>query len=317
MKNNNSMDLARLASVLDVARIQRSHVAIVGVGGGADFGAKLCRCGVQRFTVFDNQRVEAVNIPRQHHDSREIGELKVDSFARGLERINPAVEVVRYTDDFSLLSDEVLCERLSGCNLLILATDQFRAQARGNRVALRLRLPTMWLGLYSLGRAGELIFWHEGIDACYRCLCAKRYELHAEAEHDGRTIDPPSDGCTVFDVAHIDAIAGDVALGLLNRGCDNRFGNLVETLGDRNFIHVQRDPHWQVNGKNPVRTYLQVPDSCEAFVTWNVVSRRDPDGGRLFCEDCSDLRGDLFTEMHKIPVRLRMDGRSPTRSPEA
>jgi molybdopterin/thiamine biosynthesis adenylyltransferase len=311
------MDLSRLASVVDTERMRRSRVALVGVGGGADLGAKLCRCGVGRFVVFDNQRVEAVNIARQHHDQAEIGAWKVDSFERTLRRINPAVEVERFTGDFMRLSDEQLDARLGGCDLLILATDQFRAQAQGNRFALRRNIPAIWLGLYAGGSAGEIIFWHRDIDACYRCLCARRYRAHDAAEREGRSLDPPSDGCTVFDVAHIDAIAGDVALGLLNRGCDNRFGRLIEALGDRNFIQVQRDPEWTLNGTNPVRTYLQVPISCGAFVAWNAIARRDPDCGQLYCQDCVDMRHDAFTQMHGIPVRLRGDGRIPVQSEEA
>jgi hypothetical protein len=122
-----------------------------------------------------------------------------------------------------------------------------------------LNIPAVWIGLYAAGLGGEVIFWHPGIRACYRCLCARRYEAHQQAETSGASLDPTSHGATIFDVHLIDAIAGQIAIGLLTAGSDTRFGRLIDELGDRNFIQVQLDPHFQIGGREVIREMLSVP----------------------------------------------------------
>src|SRR5207249_2199483 len=91
-------------------------------------------------------------------------------------------------------------------DLLLLAADRFEAQARGNQAALLLGKPAVWVGLYRGGLAGEVIFWHPDLAACYRCLCEKRYAAHEAAGAGSSSLDPPSTGTTVFDVQFLDSI---------------------------------------------------------------------------------------------------------------
>ena len=39
-----------------------------------------------------------------------------------------------------------------------------------------------------------------------------------------------------------------IVLGLLTRGADNRYGKLIEQLGDRNFLQIKIDPAWHAVG---------------------------------------------------------------------
>jgi hypothetical protein len=137
-------------------------------------------------------------------------------------------------------------------------------------------------------------------------LCAKRYEAQAAAAKEQRSLDPTSDGCTIFDVAMLDAIVGMLAIGLLTRGSDNRFGRLIDDMGDRNFLQVQLGSTWSVGGKNPVRKYLGIADECPAFFAWNTIVRADPDKGNMPCPDCEEFRGHKFTlPVHGGPIRLK------------
>ncbi|HUY90317.1 MAG TPA: ThiF family adenylyltransferase [Pirellulales bacterium] len=301
------MDLTRIADVIDVTKTLAACVAVFGAGGSAGLVCNLARSGVSRFKLFDFDRISPANVARQQHDATDVGRSKVAALADAIRRINPDAMVEVTKDSFLDMADDELAAHMAECDLLIFATDRFEAQARGNELALEYSVPALWIGLYAGGTAGEIIFWHPGIDACFRCLCAKRYEAQAVASNEQRSLDPASDGCTIFDVALLDAIVGMLAIGLLTRGSDNRFGRLIDELGDRNFLQVQLDPSWDFNGSSPVRKYLGVAADNEAFFAWNSIVRADPDHGVPPCDDCERFRNHFLGNVHGIPCRFRGD----------
>lgn len=207
------MDLTRIANVIDVVKILAVCVAIFGAGGSAGLVCNLARCGVRRFKLFDFDRISLTNVARQHHDATDVGRSKVAALADAIRRINPDAIVEVIEDNFLDTDADDLAAHIAECDLLIFATDRFEAQARGNELALQFNVPALWIGLYAGGTAGEAIFWHPDLDACFRCLCAKRYEAQAAASKEQRSLDPASEGCTIFDVAMLDAIVGMLAIG--------------------------------------------------------------------------------------------------------
>lgn len=290
------MDFTRIQHVLDIPKLQSSRVTFVGVGGGRGSVVNLGRCGVGRFDLIDFDPVEPSNIARQDHEQADLGMLKVTATADMLQRINPQIVARPLPIDFTALSDHKVESLFGETDLFVFATDSFAAQARGNEIALRLGKPAVWIGLYGGAAAGEIVFWHPGIPACFRCLCAKRYEIQQQARQTGNSADPTSDGATILDVQLVDAIAGQICLGLLTCGADNRFGRLIDQLGDRNFLQVQIDPEWKLGGRNVVREQLGIADDCDTFFSWNTIARCDPDGGQLPCPDCRRFRNVSFQE---------------------
>lgn len=290
------MDYSRLRGTIDVDRLAQSRVALVGTGGGRDLACDLVRSGVLQIDLYDLDQVEVVNLSRQGFLAPDVGRSKVAATALALEAINPAVNVRTSLDDITKLSDEVLSAQFAGIDLLILATDRFEAQAKGNEIALRLAIPAVWVGLYPQGLGGEVAFWHPQLDACFRCLCANRYAEHARQRPGEVPLDPPSDGATILDIHFVDAIAGQIAIGLLTRGSATRYGRLIDALGDRNFIQVKIDPEFRIGPRDVVRELLGVPADNDAYFCWNAVARRDPDRGQLHCEDCARLRGHEFIQ---------------------
>lgn len=289
------LDTSRIASVIDVLRMQESHLILVGAGGSCTLASDLVRCGLGRITLIDFDRVEASNVARQEHMPDRIGLHKVEALAAHLKRINADLIVATHACDVCALSDAAMDGICGDANLIIAATDSHRAQARVNELALRRALPALFIGVYEAGRAGEVVFWHPEILACYRCLMAKRYEAHAN----GRAGDPPSQGATVLDVHVVDSIAGMLAVGLLTRGADNRFGRLIDQLGDRNFLQAKIDPLWTFGGRDVIREQLGIPDDRDTYFSFCTVARRDPDGGMPPCPDCVRFRKRTFIE--KLP----------------
>jgi hypothetical protein len=244
----------------------------------------------------DPDRVEISNLARQAHYSSHIGRNKVDAIAALVGAINQNVRVDALPLDFTSLTDEDIDARFSDTTLFIFATDRFKAQARGNEVALRLGKPAIWIGLYPGGQAGEVYFWDTDIASCFRCTCASRYKAHEKAEAKGVSLDPSSDGADIFSIHHLDTIAGMIALGLITRGSDNRYGRLIDQLvshrdGPRNFLQVKIDPTWHLRGRDIVREQLGISADNPSYFAWTTIARSDPDHGEPPCPDCVKYRG--------------------------
>jgi len=78
-------------------------------------------------------------------------------------------------------------------------------------------IPAIWTGLYRAGRAGEIIFYVPGkTSACYRCICSSRYKAFAAGGANVSSV-----GGTIHDLHIVEAIAGQIGVGILTRGADS------------------------------------------------------------------------------------------------
>lgn len=289
------MNFDRIKTAIDVATVQNRLVTIVGAGGSAPLIENLTRCGVQNWKLVDPDIIENANISRQGHAPADIGMYKVDAVAQKIWAINEDAHVDCYPIDFTSLDDKEVQELFGDTDLFIFATDSFAAQARGNEVALMVGTAAIWIGLYQGGLGGEVVFWHPGLDCCFRCLCSNRYKAQAAANEAGRDLDPPSTGATIFDIQFLDSIAGHLSLGLLTRGSENRFGRLIDELGLRQFIQVGLSPDFRINNTDVIRKHLHVGDACPAVFAWNAICLSDPDQGNVYCPDCERYRETKFS----------------------
>jgi molybdopterin/thiamine biosynthesis adenylyltransferase len=284
-----ALDTTRIDSVIDTERMKTSKVALVGAGASAHLATSLVRSGLGELILWDPDKVEKVNLVRQDYGRSDVGRKKVHALARHLKQIARDVKVSpvpRALRPSSTPPGEFL-----GVDLIIAATDSFEAQSYLNSVALHLGTPIIWAGVYGGGLGGEVIFWRPGLP-CHRCLLPARYRMQEEAQAAGRSLDPPSDGTTVFETAFIDVIVGQLAIGLLTRGSPNRYGTLIDRLGKRNFLHVKLDSEYRWNGRDVIRERLGIPDDNDCFFAWNVAARLDPDGCQPSCE-CASATGPI------------------------
>ena len=232
---------------------------------------------------------------------------KVHAVANKIRAINPNATVECFSIDFTTLSDDEIRESFGDSDLFIFATDSFAAQSRGNEVALLLNASAIWIGLYAGGLGGEVVFWHPELECCFRCLCSSRYKAQEKAKNENRSLDPPSDGATIFDIQLLDSIAGHLSLGLLTRGSDNRFGKLIDQLGDRQFIQGSISPDFRVNGNDVIRKHLEIDESCPAYFAWNTIALKDPDQGNEYCSDCAKYRGiEFMPPLHGMTASMRL-----------
>lgn len=270
------MNFNRIMSTIDVETMQQSKVTIIG--GAYGLAKDLVHSGLGTVALDDFDRIDASNPARQDFNSTDMGRYKVEATADTLRKINPEVQVECYTHDYCALSRQEHDELFGDTDLFIFATDFFPAQARGNIEALRLGIPAIWIGLYKGGRAGEIVYYVPGkTNACYRCICDKRYH----AFQIGRA-NVPSEGGTILDLHFVDAIVGQIAVGILTDGADNRMGKLIDKLDNRNFMQVKMDPDYRLGGEDIFGKYLGNHPANFSFNTIALPMERDE-----CCPDCS------------------------------
>lgn len=105
-------------------KLKTARVLVIGAGGlGAPVLQYLAAAGVGAIGIADDDRVSLSNLQRQViHDSGTIGELKTESAAAAIARLNPHVRVIRFEERFS---PETSSRQLSGFDLLIDGSDNF------------------------------------------------------------------------------------------------------------------------------------------------------------------------------------------------
>ncbi|MBD9455720.1 molybdopterin-synthase adenylyltransferase MoeB [Rhizobium sp. RHZ02] len=105
-------------------KLKSARVLVIGAGGlGAPVLQYLAAAGVGTLGIADDDRVSLSNLQRQViHDSGTIGELKTQSAAFAIARLNPHVNVIRFEERFS---PDTARRHLSGFDLLIDGSDNF------------------------------------------------------------------------------------------------------------------------------------------------------------------------------------------------
>ncbi|WP_287876105.1 tRNA threonylcarbamoyladenosine dehydratase [Acidovorax sp.] len=120
--------LERLYGVAGAARIEQSHVVVVGIGGVGSWAAEaLARSGVGRISLIDLDHVAESNINRQIHAlTTTVGQAKVVAMQERIALINPHCEVL-CIDDF--VTPENWPNLLTGpIDAVIDACDQIKAK---------------------------------------------------------------------------------------------------------------------------------------------------------------------------------------------
>jgi molybdopterin/thiamine biosynthesis adenylyltransferase len=105
-------------------KLKAARVLVIGAGGlGAPILQYLAAAGVGTLGIADDDRVSLSNLQRQViHDSGTIGEMKTESAAIAIARLNPHIKVVRFAER---LSADTARLHLSGFDLLIDGSDNF------------------------------------------------------------------------------------------------------------------------------------------------------------------------------------------------
>ncbi len=294
----------RVRGAYDLEVMFRSRVIAVGAGGAADFLETLARAGLGQFVLIDPDIVSETNLATQQTYRRDIGRPKVDCVAERIRDINPDSIAIALNKSLDDLDDVALKELAVGpingrtpdrtviCGL----TDSFEAQARVNRLALHLGLPSLCAQVYREGRGAEITFTYPGVTpACHRCILSSRYRYYLEQ---GLANDVTSDGTPIFATTRLNAIKGFVMLALLHHGNDHpRWGSLLTRIGKRNLIQLRMDPDFtETMGMTVFDRVFGGGDQSRILfdeVVWLPQDQECPEAGYAYhCPDCGGT-GDL------------------------
>lgn len=162
----------RIQDRIDVERMQRSRVVIVGQGAvGSHVAEDLTRSAVGTLVLIDGERLDPENLVRHVLGEMDVGESKAEAMSRHLssrlESIRVEYSPHHITNRFS---NETLDRTLLGAQLIIAATDSRRAQRRINRRSLDLDIPALFPGVDATSQRGEvLVSLGRGRTPCFEC----------------------------------------------------------------------------------------------------------------------------------------------------
>ncbi|MBB6304851.1 molybdopterin/thiamine biosynthesis adenylyltransferase [Rhizobium leucaenae] len=145
-------------------RLKAARVLVIGAGGlGAPVLQYLAAAGVGTLGIADDDRVSLSNLQRQViHDTGTIGELKTQSAADAIARLNPHVRVIRFEERFN---PDTATRHFAGFDLVVDGSDNFdtRYAAADAAEAARLPLVTGAVGRFD-GSVTTLKPYEDGAD---------------------------------------------------------------------------------------------------------------------------------------------------------
>ncbi|MEP0189005.1 MAG: HesA/MoeB/ThiF family protein [Erythrobacter sp.] len=151
------------------------HIALIGLGGiGSPALQYLAGAGIGRFTLVDDDVVDASNLQRQTiFTSRDIGHGKATSARRWLANFDDALEV---TISDSRIASNNVGDLIAGADLVLDGTDNFatRLAVSDACVAERVPLLSAAVGRFQ-GQVGAFA-GHLAGEACYRCFVGDAFD---------------------------------------------------------------------------------------------------------------------------------------------
>lgn len=157
------------------ARLVASHVVLVGLGGiGAPALQYLAGAGIGRFTLIDDDVIEASNLQRQTiFTTADIGRPKAQAAADWLARFDPVLEASVHCTRIGRDNAEAL---VAGADLVLDGSDNFATRLAVSDACVAAGVP---LTSAALGRfQGQVANFagHRPGHACYRCFVGDAFD---------------------------------------------------------------------------------------------------------------------------------------------
>ncbi len=283
----------RIQSVLDVATLAEKVITIVGTGGGLFLALALIRSGLRRLRIVDPDTVDDVNLCRQFFTKDDIGKQKVEATKEALLAVDPEADVEIFPLDVTKLCEDDKKAIFAGSDLVLALSDNHAAQSTASKLAIQHGCEFMSVGIYPGGQGGEIFRMRRNDPACYREMFPHRFVQHEAAHVAGKSLDPTSDGAPISVGTLVDSIACDIALGMLTAGADNRYGRLMEQLGDRQLLVIKIDPAWETSPERDlIRDELGIDQENPFYVAYSTIAMAAAsDSISQPCHDCQQYRG--------------------------
>ena len=154
-------------------KLRQAHVLVAGVGGlGSPVAIYLACAGIGKLTVVDSDAVELSNLNRQIlHGEEDIGEQKVVSAARKLEKLNATIEIIPLAKK---ITEENFTGLLEGVDLVMDCMDNMATRFIMNEGCVKAGIPLIHGGIY--GMMGEITTIIPGQTPCFECIFPRGVE---------------------------------------------------------------------------------------------------------------------------------------------
>jgi molybdopterin/thiamine biosynthesis adenylyltransferase len=161
-------DRQRKIPGFDQGKFSRSHVLCIGAGGIiSNIAPKLCRKGIGRITLLDDDLVEASNLNRQRFYPKDIGQNKAVALA---ENLLPECIVATEIRGVPLRLEEAITMRLDlSCDVAICGVDNNPARVAASRYFRAWDIPVVFAAVSNSADHGY-IFVQDHQGPCIGCL---------------------------------------------------------------------------------------------------------------------------------------------------
>ncbi|MDV3000929.1 MAG: hypothetical protein N5P05_002535 [Chroococcopsis gigantea SAG 12.99] len=282
-------DVSRIKGAVDSQLMADTKIVVVGIGGAVGLCEDLARTN-GNLTVIDFDTVDRSNLTTQGYHEDDIGKLKTEALGRKVKSINSNINYKAVNADFNSLSEEEIGELVEGADILLFMTDDFAAQARGNRIALKYQKPAVFAIVYEKAHAAEITFVIPGITpGCHRCAVSPRYQAYEK----GYVNDVKQQRSTVFQTHYLNSCLGLLVLAILHRNTTGfEFSNWFGDYWDRNLVQLRMNPAYGT-AENSLftRVFQRSPYVFTFDAVWQKIEAECPPKYAP-CPDCGGV-GDL------------------------
>jgi molybdopterin/thiamine biosynthesis adenylyltransferase len=165
-------------------RLLNSTALIIGLGGlGSPAAMYLAAAGLGHLVLNDFDRVDLSNLQRQIiHGTDSLGEPKVASARRNLERLNPGI---RLTTLDRRLAGRELEEAVTRTDVVLDCSDNFATRFAVNAACVKTQIPLISGAVIRF--EGQLAVFTPGVrdSPCYNCLYPEQGELAESCARSG------------------------------------------------------------------------------------------------------------------------------------
>ena len=155
--------------------LAQSHVAVIGLGGiGSPALQYLAAAGIGRFTLVDDDVVDASNLQRQTiFTTRDVGHGKATSARRWLANFDEALEITLSDTRITAGNAESL---IAGADLVLDGTDNFATRLAVSDACVRAGVPLLSAAVGRFqGQVGTFA-GHLPDSPCYRCFVGDAFD---------------------------------------------------------------------------------------------------------------------------------------------
>src|SRR5262245_27937523 len=145
----------RIEHLISGDDLREKRVVQIGLGsGGAPVNQHLVMNGVRRWTLFDPDRYDEVNLVKHPQLRAELGELKAANQKKWILDRRPDAEVEIVAED--VMSSPKFQHAVKGADLVLCCTDTPESRLFVNFVAVEQRRPCITASVFRRGFGGEV-----------------------------------------------------------------------------------------------------------------------------------------------------------------